>query len=116
MAETVVHLLEVVEVHEQHRERLAGAAYARDFGRQPIAQHPERREAGERVHRRLLLRRRRLLLEIRRGGFQPRPAAPPGRGAPPARPPSPRAPTPPPPPGPPPPRAARLPAHPPPAL
>src|SRR5881392_3778126 len=39
VAEPVVHLLEVVQVHEQHRERVVRAVAAGHLARQPVAQH-----------------------------------------------------------------------------
>ncbi len=71
--EPVVHLLEVVEIEEQHGKMIARAVAARDLVGQPVAQHAERRQAGQRVHRRLLLRQRGLALEIAGARFERRP-------------------------------------------
>src|SRR5207245_2106814 len=73
-AELVVHLLKVVQLHEQHRERIAGPVAARHLARQPVSQHPERGEPGQRVHGRLKLRLRRLFVEVRRTRLERRPA------------------------------------------
>ncbi len=74
MPEPVVHLLEVVEVQEQHREPVPRTVAPCDLVRQSIAQHAERREPGQRIDRGLLLRERRLALEIARTGLQGGPA------------------------------------------
>src|SRR2546430_1131400 len=66
VAELVVHLLEVVQVHEQQGKRLAGAVAARHLARQPVPQHPERGEPRQAVFGRLKLRLRRRLVEVRR--------------------------------------------------
>src|SRR2546421_215709 len=66
VAELVVHLLEVVQVHEQHGKRLAGPVAARHLARQPVPQHPERGEPRQAVFGRLKLRLRRRLVEVRR--------------------------------------------------
>src|SRR2546426_3061319 len=41
---TTLFRSEVVQVHEQHRERLPRAVAARHLARQPVPQHPERGE------------------------------------------------------------------------
>ena len=66
----IVHLLEVVEIEKQHRKAVGGTVAARDLVRQPVAQHAKRREAGERVHGRLLLGDLRLALEVAGTGLQ----------------------------------------------
>src|SRR5882672_900838 len=72
MSKLVVHLLEVVEIHEKYRKSLAGAVRARHLRRQAIAQHPKRRQSRQRVDRRSLMRQRRLALEVGRARLERR--------------------------------------------
>ncbi len=83
VAVLVVHLLEAVEVEEQHREPLVAPLAALDLERQPVPQHPVGREPGQRVHRRRPLRLVRPALLVRRAlpHATPAPAPPPRRTA-----------------------------------
>src|SRR6266550_5371037 len=71
--EPVVHLLEVVEVQKEYGKVLPGPVTPGNLVREPVAQHPERRQSRERIHRRLLLRQRRLTLEIAGARLERRP-------------------------------------------
>src|SRR6266540_1883827 len=73
VAELVVHLLEVVQVHEQQGERIARPVAPRHLASQPVPQHAVGGESGERVHRRLKLRLLDQIVEIGRARLERRP-------------------------------------------
>src|SRR5437660_3136504 len=70
VAEPVVHLLEIVQIHEQHRERIVRAVAAGHLAGEAVAQHPIRGQPRKPVHASLQLRLPAHLVEIRRARFE----------------------------------------------